>query len=73
MRKKALQPRSGGRAKAAGSGRRIVAESVETREVLERLRKFGCDFVQGYFISPPLEKSVLRRWLLDPPVFSPPQ
>ena len=54
-------------------GRRIVAEGVETREVLERLRKFGCDFAQGYFISPPLEKSALREWLLDPPVFSPPR
>jgi EAL domain-containing protein (putative c-di-GMP-specific phosphodiesterase class I) len=54
-------------------GRRIVAEGVETREVLERLRKFGCDLAQGYFISPPLEKSALREWLLDPPVFSPPR
>jgi len=53
-------------------GRRIVAEGVETREVLERLRKFGCDFAQGYFISPPLEKSVLRKWLLDAPGFLPP-
>jgi diguanylate cyclase (GGDEF)-like protein/PAS domain S-box-containing protein len=53
-------------------GRRIVAEGVETREVLERLRKFGCDFAQGYFISPPLEKAALREWLLDPPLFMPP-
>jgi len=52
-------------------GRSIVAEGVETRDVLECLRKYRCDFVQGYFISPPLEKSALREWLLDPPVFSP--
>jgi diguanylate cyclase (GGDEF)-like protein/PAS domain S-box-containing protein len=48
-------------------GRRIVAEGVETREVLEQLRKYGCDYAQGYFISPPLEKTLLRAWLLDPP------
>ncbi|TLY50564.1 MAG: EAL domain-containing protein [Gammaproteobacteria bacterium] len=53
-------------------GRSIVAEGVETRDVLERLRKYGCDFVQGYYISPPLEKAALRDWLLDPPIFSPP-
>jgi diguanylate cyclase (GGDEF)-like protein/PAS domain S-box-containing protein len=51
-------------------GRTIVAEGVETRDVLERLRKYRCDFVQGYFISPPLEKTALRAWLLDTPVFS---
>jgi len=51
-------------------GRSIVAEGVETREALERLRNYRCDFAQGYFISPPLEKSALREWLLDPPVFS---
>ena len=48
-------------------GRRIVAEGVESREVLEQLRHFRCDYAQGYFISPPLEKSLLREWLLDPP------
>ena len=51
-------------------GRSIVAEGVETRDVLERLRKYGCDFVQGYFISPPLEKAALREWLMDPPLFT---
>jgi EAL domain-containing protein (putative c-di-GMP-specific phosphodiesterase class I) len=50
-------------------GRDIVAEGVETREVLEQLRAYGCDYAQGYFISPPLAKSALREWLLDPPVY----
>jgi len=48
-------------------GRRIVAEGVETRAVLDRLRQYGCDYAQGYFISPPLERTLLREWLLDPP------
>ena len=51
-------------------GRRIVAEGVESQEVLDKLRRFGCDLAQGYFISRPLEKAALREWLLDPPVFS---
>jgi EAL domain-containing protein (putative c-di-GMP-specific phosphodiesterase class I) len=51
-------------------GRTIVAEGVERREVLERLRQYRCDFAQGYFISPPLEKVALREWLSAPPAFS---
>jgi diguanylate cyclase (GGDEF)-like protein/PAS domain S-box-containing protein len=52
-------------------GRAIVAEGVESSEVLERLRSYGCDCAQGYFISRPLDGAALREWLLDPPVFSP--
>ena len=32
----------------------VVAEGVETRAQLERLREVGCDFVQGYLLSRPL-------------------
>jgi diguanylate cyclase (GGDEF)-like protein/PAS domain S-box-containing protein len=51
-------------------GRSIVAEGVESQEVLDQLRRYGCDCAQGYFISRPLEKSALRAWLLDPPAFA---
>jgi diguanylate cyclase (GGDEF)-like protein/PAS domain S-box-containing protein len=50
-------------------GRTIVAEGVESREVLDQLRRLGCDHAQGYYISRPLEKGALREWLFDPPVF----
>ena len=43
---------------------KVVAEGVESQEVLDRLRQFRCDFAQGYFISRPLEKAALREWLL---------
>ena len=32
----------------------VVAEGVETREQLERLREIGCDYVQGYFFARPM-------------------
>lgn len=47
--------------------RSIVAEGVETPEVLEQLSRYRCDFAQGYLISRPLEKNALREWLQRPP------
>ena len=35
-------------------GLRVVAECVETDAQLARLRAYGCDAIQGYFISPPV-------------------
>ena len=32
----------------------VVAEGVETREQLERLRDIGCDYVQGYLFAKPM-------------------
>ena len=35
-------------------GKKSIAEGVETREQLEFLKEFRCDFVQGFFYSRPL-------------------
>ena len=34
--------------------RKLIAEGVETVEQLDMLRKYGCDEIQGYYISRPL-------------------
>lgn len=44
-------------------GLRVVAEGVETSAASELLKDFGCDFVQGYFYSHPLDALQLEDWL----------
>ena len=46
-------------------GRTIVAEGVESQEVLDRLRAQGCDLAQGFHISRPLLEHDLREWLRE--------
>ena len=42
---------------------RVVAEGVETAEVLDVLEQSGCDEVQGYFFATPLSPSDFEAWL----------
>jgi diguanylate cyclase (GGDEF)-like protein len=44
---------------------RMVAEGVETDAVLERLRQWDCDLVQGYHLSRPQPPERLTPWLLQ--------
>lgn len=44
-------------------GLTTTAEGVETREQMEMLRGFGCDLLQGYYISPPLPSGELVQFL----------
>lgn len=48
-------------------GLRVIAEGVETEEVLERLAQFGCDAAQGYFMCRPIPPDALQSWLRDSP------
>ena len=41
----------------------IIAEGVETREQLRRLRAVGCDYVQGYFFSKPISAKNFEKLL----------
>ncbi len=42
---------------------RTVAEGIESREVWHELRALGCDFAQGYYLSPPLPLEEVTTWL----------
>ncbi len=42
---------------------RTVAEGVETKEQLLKLRELGCDIYQGYFFAKPMPKEELSRFI----------
>jgi diguanylate cyclase (GGDEF)-like protein len=42
---------------------RVVAEGVETAEVLDALRASGCDVAQGFLLGRPMPIDDLGRWL----------
>ena len=48
---------------AHGLGLTTTAEGVETIEQLRLIRELGCDFVQGYLVSAPLEARTLQSWI----------
>ena len=47
---------------AHGLGLSATAEGVETIQQLRLVRELGCDIVQGYLVSPPLEPQALNGW-----------
>ena len=48
---------------AHGLGLMTTAEGVETIDQLRAIRELGCDCVQGYLLSAPLEPAMLSPWL----------
>ena len=44
----------------------VVAEGVETADVQQRLRELGCDEVQGYLLSRPMDPALVDQWLHAP-------
>jgi EAL domain-containing protein (putative c-di-GMP-specific phosphodiesterase class I) len=51
-------------------GMQVVAEGVETPEVLRVLSSVGCDLVQGYLILPPVPGDELAVWSRSPHTWS---
>ncbi len=43
----------------------VVAEGVECRETLEKLRSMGCDQAQGYYLGLPMCAETAGQWLVD--------
>ena len=50
---------------AHGLGLIATAEGVETLDQLRMVHEIGCDFVQGYLISPPMQPQALKGWLKE--------
>jgi diguanylate cyclase (GGDEF)-like protein len=46
-------------------GMKVTAEGVETAGGYELLRKMKCDYVQGYYISRPIESDQIASWYGD--------
>ena len=44
-------------------GLRVVAEGVEDERAQDLLREYGCDFIQGFYISRPAAPAPLGPWL----------
>ncbi len=43
-------------------GKEVVAEGVESIEVHDLLQQMGCDYVQGYYISKPMDAEHILQW-----------
>lgn len=56
---------------ARNLGLDVVAEGVETREVLERLGELNCGIAQSFFLSRPVPPDALLAWLADRETLTP--
>jgi diguanylate cyclase (GGDEF)-like protein len=50
---------------ARNLGLEVVAEGVETLAAYQKLKRFGCDFAQGFYLSRPLPADTFEHWFLD--------
>ena len=51
-------------------GFKVVAEGVEDIESLKLLKRLGCDYAQGYFMSKPLPADKFEAWIEDGNTFN---
>ncbi|MHB1014802.1 MAG: EAL domain-containing protein, partial [Desulfurivibrionaceae bacterium] len=52
---------------AKNMGLAVIAEGVESAEILTRLKELDCDLAQGYHICRPLPAKELEEWLRTSP------
>ncbi|MFA7348639.1 MAG: EAL domain-containing protein [Desulfurivibrionaceae bacterium] len=52
---------------AKNMGLEVIAEGVESAEIMTRLQELDCDLAQGYYICKPLPAKELEEWLKTSP------
>jgi diguanylate cyclase (GGDEF)-like protein len=52
---------------AESMGMSVIAEGVETKKQLEKLKFLNCDFAQGYLFSQPLEPHLVPKFINEAP------
>ena len=54
---------------AKNLGLEVIAEGVESAEILTRLKELDCDMAQGYHICRPMPPEKLEEWLRTDPTY----
>jgi len=44
-------------------GLQVTAEGVESKEIMAKLKDYGCDVAQGYYLSKPLSVTDFTQWM----------
>ena len=50
---------------AHGLGISVIAEGVELEDQALLLNEIGCEFIQGYFVSPPLWPNEFTKYMQE--------
>jgi diguanylate cyclase (GGDEF)-like protein len=46
-------------------GLQVTAEGVESKEIMAKLKDYGCDVAQGYYLNKPLSVSDFNKWIIN--------
>ena len=44
-------------------GLQVTAEGVESKEIMNKLKDYGCDMAQGYYLNKPLSVTDFTQWI----------
>ena len=47
-------------------GLQVTAEGVESKEIMTKLKDYGCDVAQGYYLNQPFSVTDFNKWMNNP-------